>query len=64
MQEFVLRVVSRRDVEWTETEGYLDRTLRSVLGDGKTLSLTIERVEDIPLEASGKFKAIRSACID
>ena len=62
MQEFVLRVVSRRDVEWTETERYLDRTLRAVLGDVDTLSLTIERVDDIPLEPSGKFKAIRSAC--
>ena len=62
MQEFVLRVVSRRDVEWSETENYLDRILRSVLGDGDTLSLTIERVDDIPLEPSGKFQAIRSAC--
>ncbi len=62
MQEFVLRVVSRRDVEWAETERYLDRTLRAVLGTGDEVSLTIERVDDIPLEPSGKFKAIRSAC--
>lgn len=64
MQEFVLRVVSRRDVEWPDTEGYLDRTLRSVLGSADELSLTIERVDDIPLEPSGKFQAIRSACTD
>jgi len=62
LQEFVLRVVSRRDVEWAETERYLDRTLCAVLGAGEEVSLTIERVDDIPLEPSGKFKAIRSAC--
>jgi hypothetical protein len=33
-----------------------------VLGAGDDLSLTIERVDDIPCEPSGKFKAIRSAC--
>ena len=62
LQEFILRVVSRREVEWSETEGYLDSTLRSVLGAGDDLTVTIERVDDIPCEPSGKFKAIRSAC--
>jgi len=62
LREFVLRVVSRRDVDWSETRFYLDRTLREVLGTGDELSLTIERVDDIPCEPSGKFKAIRSAC--
>ncbi|MGB5294078.1 MAG: hypothetical protein WBP34_03915 [Thermoanaerobaculia bacterium] len=62
LQRFVLRVVSRRDVEWSETESYLDRTLRAVLGAGDTVALTIDRVDDIPCEPSGKFKAIRSAC--
>ncbi len=62
LQEFVLRVVSRQEVEWSETERYLDHTLRAVLGAGDTLSLSIERVDDIPCEPSGKFKAIRSAC--
>lgn len=62
LQEFVLRVVSRSEVEWSETERYLDSTLRSVLGSGDDLSVTIERVDDIPCEPSGKFQAIRSAC--
>ena len=62
LQEFILRVVSRREVEWSETEGYLDSTLRSVLGAGDDLTVTIERVDHIPCEPSGKFKAIRSAC--
>jgi hypothetical protein len=62
LQEFALRVVSRSEVEWDETRCCLDTALRSVLGHGDTLSLTVERVEDIPCEPSGKFKAIRSAC--
>jgi len=62
LQQFVLRVVSRLDIHWSETERYLDSTLRSVLGAGDDLSVTIERVDDIPCEPSGKFKAIRSAC--
>jgi phenylacetate-CoA ligase len=64
LQRFVLRVVSQPDVEWELTRNSLDIALRSVLGHPESLSLTIERVDDIKCEPAGKFMAIRSMCTE
>jgi len=62
LQEFRLLVVTASESDWSPARRNLDATLRTVLGHGEELVVSIERVADIPCGPTGKFTALRSAC--